>query len=74
MGLTKSSLSIVLNLYKKGKITEKEAVQLIEDISYPRTYYYPYYTTTTYNTEPQKYTVTCSAGTTEDTISETHVY
>ena len=76
MGLIKSSLSIILNLYKKGKITEDEATQLIEDIRRPFTYYYPYYPSTTYNAEdPSKWTTTCeSTGTAQSTITETNIY
>ena len=61
MGLNKS-LSIILGLYKKGKLSEENAIQLINDL-YDKpstTYWYPWY----YNTpsaEPYKidYTVTC---------------
>lgn len=76
MGLIKSSLSIILNLYKKGKITEDEATQLIEDIRRPFTYYYPYYpSTVTYNTDEPKWTTTCEGtGTAQSTITETNIY
>lgn len=61
MGLNKS-LSIILSLYKKGKINEEDATQLINDL-YNRpstTYWYPWYYSTP-SSEPYKidYTVTC---------------
>jgi hypothetical protein len=61
MGLNKS-LTIIINLYKKGKISEDDTVQLIEDLynKSHETYWYPWYVNTT-NTEPYKidYTITC---------------
>ena len=56
------SLSIVLSLHKKGKINEKDAIQLIDDLynKPTTTYWYPWYYNTP-STEPYKidYTVTC---------------
>ena len=60
MGLNKS-LSIILNLYKKGKVNEEDTIQLIDDLyNKPTTYWYPWYYSTP-STEPYKidYTVTC---------------
>ena len=61
MGLNKS-LSIILNLYKKGKVNEEDTIQLIDDLYNKPTqyYYYPWYYSTP-STEPYKidYTVTC---------------
>lgn len=67
MGLNKS-LSIILNLYKKGKIGEEDTIHLIEDLyNKPTQYYYnyPWLTTTTYsssnpdNADNVTYTITC---------------
>lgn len=60
MGLNKS-LSIILNLYKKGKINEEDTIQLIDDLyNKSTTYWCPWYYSTP-STEPYKidYTVTC---------------
>lgn len=59
----KSSISIILNQYKKDNISEEEAIQLIEElcknnISYIP--YYPYWFHNTYDTQQfPKYEVTC---------------
>ena len=46
MGLNKS-LSIILNLYKKGKINEEDTIHLIDDLYYKNNmYWYPWYTST----------------------------
>ena len=63
MTVNNSSISIILNQYKKDNITEKEAIQLIEElcknnISYIP--YYPYWPQITYDTQQfPKYEITC---------------
>lgn len=58
-----SSISIILDLYKKSDINLNEAIQLIEDLykpTYIQTYpIYPQWPQITY-TEPYKWEVTCS--------------
>lgn len=61
MGL--NSLKIVINLYKKGKITEEEAVQLIQDLQEKRnTYWYPWYYNTPYCKDETTITTTTTSG------------
>ena len=61
--MTKESLEIILNLYKRDAIGKEEAKSLIDDL-YNKSYYPAYWYTTTYplttdQTIPSKYTVTC---------------
>jgi hypothetical protein len=63
MTVNNSSISIILNQYKKDNITEEEAIQLIEELCKNNTSYipyYPYWPQITYDT-PQfpKYEITC---------------
>ena len=39
----KNNIAIILNLFKEDKISEEEAIQLINDLTY-RPQYVPYYT------------------------------
>lgn len=60
MGLNNKSLNIILNLYKKGKLKEEEAIQLIDDLyNKPVQYYWYPWTYTNNNTDKIEYTVTC---------------
>ena len=58
-----NSIYIILNQYKKGHITEEEAIQLIEDLYKNKSIYvpiFPYWTQTTYEQPQYKYSdVTC---------------
>lgn len=60
MGLRKKSLSVILGLVKKGKLSEEDAINLIEDLydKSPITYWYPYYTTTWYNSNKNNDSIT----------------
>ena len=60
------SLSIILNKFKTGGLTEEEAIQLIEDLfdkatinNYPTIPYWPQITYTDGEPKFQKYEVTC---------------
>lgn len=59
MGLRKKSLSVILGLVKKGKLSEEDAINLIEDLydKSPITYWYPY-TTTWYNSDKNDNSIT----------------
>ena len=71
MMIKKESVSIVLNQFKNGNITEDEAITLLEDlcsnntiINNPPSYPWTTYPWITYNTEyefpkTQKYEITC---------------
>ena len=63
MTVNNSSISIILNQYKKDNITEKEAIQLIEELCKNNTSYipyYPYWPQVTYDTQQfPKYEITC---------------
>lgn len=63
MTVNNSSISIILNQYKKDNITEEEAIQLIEELCKNNTSYipyYPYWPQITYDTQQfPKYEVTC---------------
>jgi len=69
--MSKNSIYIILNQYKKEHITEDEAVTLLEDIFNEKTHYIP--STITYpwisyeNTFPT-YETTCTDG--KDTVSK----
>ena len=43
MTVNNSSISIILNQYKKDNITEEEAIQLIEELCKNNISYVPYY-------------------------------
>ena len=63
MTINNSSISIILNQYKKDNITEEEAIQLIEELCKNNTSYipyYPYWPQVTYDTQQfPKYEITC---------------
>ena len=61
MTVNNSSISIILNQYKKDNITEEEAIQLIEELCKNNTSYVPYYPYwVTYDTQQfPKYEITC---------------
>ena len=63
MTVNNSSISIILNQYKKDNITEEEAIQLIEELCKNNTSYipyYPYWPQVTYDTQQfPKYEITC---------------
>lgn len=62
MTINGSSISLILNLYKKDSISLDEATQLIEDLYTNRNTYvpiYPQWPQITW-TEPQKWEVTCN--------------
>lgn len=60
--INNSSISIILNQYKKDNITEEEAIQLIEELCKNTSYipYYPYWPQITYDTQKfPNYEITC---------------
>lgn len=63
MTINNSSISIILNQYKKDNITEEEALQLIEELCKNNISYVPYYPSwpqITYDTQKfPKYEITC---------------
>jgi len=63
MTVNNSSISIILNQYKKDNITEEEALQLIEELCKNNTSYipyYPYWPQITYDTQKfPNYEITC---------------
>jgi len=65
MTVNNSSISIILNQYKKDNITEEEAIQLIEELCKNNTSYipyYPYWPQVTWDNNPNitpNYEITC---------------